>query len=504
MGSSRISRVSRVEAVIGAAWRRRFFVLGFEQLAVALSLILAGGILMLLVGTQILNWYWLLLLGFLGLAVATARIRACMLTRYRVAQLLDRKLQLSDSLSTAWFVLSRAGHETELACRIQLEQAERVAAGVKPSLAFPFVGQRTWAVTGALAGVAFGLFATRYLVTGSLNLQQAFLPTPLAAVFERIEKSLSGDNHRLFDAEGGSKQEDISPHATGRQQNDGKAGLLGSPDSKTGKPDGLTGESSASQTAVQDNKSLQDGQRGSHDSSRSPAQPNQPGAPERGGNNQQSDKESPNANEQQTANQQTSSGLVDKMKDALSSLMAKMRPNSDSRQSAQNNEPPSNDQKGGDQMMSNKDEKSRSQQDARNEQPHEQQSSEGQAQGQTTEKAQPSQGRNSDQSADKKGSDAHSGVGRQDGDKDVKEAEQLRAMGKLAEIIGKRSANLRGEMMVETRSGKQQLKTEYSQRMGHHSDLGGEINRDEIPLMYQQYIREYMEKVRKQQAKSGE
>ena len=71
-------------------------------------------------------------------------------------------------------------------------------------------------------------------------------------------------------------------------------------------------------------------------------------------------------------------------------------------------------------------------------------------------------------------------------------------MGKLAEIIGKRSADLTGEATVETYSGKQRLKTEDSQRVGQHSDLGGEINRDEIPLMYQQYVREYMERVHKE------
>ena len=53
-------------------------------------------------------------------------------------------------------------------------------------------------------------------------------------------------------------------------------------------------------------------------------------------------------------------------------------------------------------------------------------------------------------------------------------------------------------MSVETPSNKQQLKTEYSQKQGHHADLGGEINRDEVPLMYQPYVREYMEQVRKQ------
>jgi len=74
----------------------------------------------------------------------------------------------------------------------------------------------------------------------------------------------------------------------------------------------------------------------------------------------------------------------------------------------------------------------------------------------------------------------------------------LKAMGKLAEIIGKRSASATGDVMVENPSGKQHLQTEYSGRVGQHSDLGGEINRDEIPLMYQQYVREYMSQVRRQ------
>ena len=71
-------------------------------------------------------------------------------------------------------------------------------------------------------------------------------------------------------------------------------------------------------------------------------------------------------------------------------------------------------------------------------------------------------------------------------------------MGKLAEIIGKRS-QVTGEMMVEVPSGKQQLRTAYSGRSTRDTpDTGGEINRDEVPLIFQEYVREYMERVRKQ------
>ena len=71
-------------------------------------------------------------------------------------------------------------------------------------------------------------------------------------------------------------------------------------------------------------------------------------------------------------------------------------------------------------------------------------------------------------------------------------------MGKLAEIIGKRAQDVTGEMMVEVPSGRQQLRTAYSDRVGRHSDTGGEINRDEVPLLFQQYVREYMERVHRQ------
>ena len=56
-------------------------------------------------------------------------------------------------------------------------------------------------------------------------------------------------------------------------------------------------------------------------------------------------------------------------------------------------------------------------------------------------------------------------------------------------------------MQIEP-SGKQQLQTGYTHQQGQHADLGGEINRDEIPVEDQEYVREYMELVRKKPAKT--
>ena len=117
---------------------------------------------------------------------------------------------------------------------------------------------------------------------------------------------------------------------------------------------------------------------------------------------------------------------------------------------------------------------------------------------QGSEQAKSGQGKSNGKSDERSNSqDGKSGIGKQDGDKSLKEAEQLAAMGKISEIIGKRAQNVTGEVMVEVASGNQQLRTQYSQRRAVHADTGGEINRDEVPLAYQQYVQSYFEEIRK-------
>ncbi len=429
-----MSRAPRVEAVIRSACRRRFIVIAVEQLALALALVFGGSILMLLLGTQILNWYWLALLAVAGVALACLRIKARMLTQYRVAQLLDHQLQLSDSLSTAWFLSFDAPERDDAAARFQIERAEQIAAAASPGQAFPFRGQRAWALTGAVAAAAFGLFAVRYLVTNSLSLERSLVPIELGSVFERIRSSLSADNAHSPDfrsSDPGSRDlQSAEPQPSG---DPGES--LQPQDLKAGKPDGT---SAADRPTQKSDLAGNDNQQGGKSENRDGTPGNNSQAAgdktEESSGNQPSSQQASSTKEQTATGQQGSSGLIDKMKDALSSLMAKMRPNANSQKSQQDNERPSQDQKSGDQASAAKDQQGQ-QQNARNQQASQEQSSEAQAQGQTTEKAQASQGRNSDSSPEK-GSDAHSGIGRQDGDKDVKEAQQLQAMGKLAEIIG--------------------------------------------------------------------
>jgi hypothetical protein len=71
-------------------------------------------------------------------------------------------------------------------------------------------------------------------------------------------------------------------------------------------------------------------------------------------------------------------------------------------------------------------------------------------------------------------------------------------MGKITEILGKRSANLTGEATVEVQSTSQQLKTAYAPGAAQHGQSGGEIDRDEIPVAIEPFVQEYFKQARKQ------
>lgn len=483
---------SRIQALLRSAERRRLLVLAAEQSALSLALVLAGFILMLVLGTQILDWYWLALLAAMGLALLAVRVRSRPLAPYRLAQIIDRRLKLSDSLSTAWFLLAQdRGHEP--IARLQIQRAGELARSVQTARAFPFSGGRPWAFAAALGALAFGLFAVRYLVTRSLNLEHALVPIHLGTGPEAGEEPLSAHNLKSAIASSRDSEPAVTKAAHAAATRYEKPG--------TSAPQDASAANRASAAAGDgkpiENGHSQPGSTGTTQAGRSDSQSAATGSQLAPNGDERSEQKSAGAMTQAPAAEPNSSSLLDNMKDAFSSLLSKMRPSSGP-QTPREGERSSDQSHSTNQAALGRNPRD-SQTGAHPDQSTQQEKTAGDAQGQAADKSHAAQTRNSSDSAARNGSDNRSGVGRQDGNKDLTEAQQLQAMGKLAEIIGKRSADLTGDITVETPSGKQQLKTEYSQRMGHHSDLGGEINRDEIPLMYQQYIRDYMEAVRKEQ-----
>jgi hypothetical protein len=96
----------------------------------------------------------------------------------------------------------------------------------------------------------------------------------------------------------------------------------------------------------------------------------------------------------------------------------------------------------------------------------------------------------------------HSGssAGSENGSKDIRAAEQLDAMGKLSQILAKRSADLTGTMSVQVRSGPQRLTVAYSPRPTEHAPAKAEAERDQIPLDLESYINRYFMAMRQRGA----
>jgi hypothetical protein len=487
---------SRVEEIVKRGWRRRLLVLAFDESSLALSIVFASFTLLILLGTQIIAWPWLLLLAAIGIGLSSYGVYRRIADRYEVAQMMDSRLSLHDALSTAWFLHTQPVADTPAALYV-LGHAEQIAETADPAKAFPFQRRRAWVITASLFIVAFVLFSTRYLVTHELNLEHSFLPLAITQVFENVRGGPSKDEKA--DDANARLNKSLPPNALNQnadqkpQQPKSEEAKQPSQEQSKGGDANQKGDPAASQDQQQakngDGKSGKDEKSGGKGEGKPNGEAQQsPDAQEK--NDQQQD-----GKQADSTGPQKSSSLMDRMRDAMSSVMAKMKPSNNNTQKSDNNSQKSNDGQKGSDQSSSKDQNADGQKDSGKDQSAKEQSSGDQSQ-QGAAKSQAAQGKDSATPSDKKGSDAQSGVGHSDGDKQVREAEQAKAMGKLAEIIGKRSASLTGDMQVVP-SGKQRLQTDYTHAQGQHSDLGGEINRDEVPVEDQEYVREYMEMVRK-------
>jgi len=468
-------------------------VLGIEQAALAVSFVCAGAALMLVTGTQILDWYWLLALALAGLSIGFIRLRKRALTRYAVAQALDQKLALHDTISTACYVGGHSEIAATPAGQTQLSQAEALAATVDTARVFPYRGRRAWVLAFTLGALAFGLFTARYLVRHDLDLRQSLVPLHLDHLMAKIRDELTTAGHSARAADSMEQQAGNSQQAALTEPDDPRMNDVVSVKNPTSAPDreAQTPKSPATGQVPHDSVQSSNGDKGTP----ATGKPNAQGAT--GSEESKSSQQSANQEKSQSASSQATPGLMDRMKDAMSSLMAKMSP-SNSSKSAQQAGAHNSTAPDADQNQSQRDQSQMQASSSRNSQSNADAQSKNGQQGQATEMSQSPQSQSSRAANREAGNQSKSGVGSQNGMKALKEAEELQAMGKLAEIIGKRSQDVTGEMMVEVPSGQQQLRTAYSDRVGRHSDTGGEINRDEVPIIFQQYIREYMERVHRQ------
>ena len=155
-----------------------------RQGAYAASAALAALVLLLVLGTEILNWPWLLALPAATLAAGAYATWRGLPSGYQVAQRVDRKLELADTLSTAVFFAGAKSHGSGDVRHAQWAQAENVAAGLDVRRATPIRAPKAIYLTALLALVASSLFALRYALDRRLDLRP-----PLARM---VQEKLGG------------------------------------------------------------------------------------------------------------------------------------------------------------------------------------------------------------------------------------------------------------------------------------------------------------------------
>ena len=245
-----------------------------------------------------------------------------------------------------------------------------MAATVYPASALPLTRSRVWVLAAGLAAVAFGLFAVRYLVTNSLSLERALVPLYHGDVFARREPAPPLKNPSLDDPSG-SDQSKKDAWPAGNAPKSERQNEPGSSEVKTGI---AASEQVPPQSQLKANNGLETG------AGDKPASQSQ--SPEQASEQSQPQGTSPKsaAKDQKDSDQQSATGLMDKMKDALSSLMAKMRQNGGAQKSQQESKRSNDGQQATEKASAKNDPNGDSQKNASNQQASQDQSAEGQPQ----------------------------------------------------------------------------------------------------------------------------
>ena len=456
--------------LIRNARRRLFFNEALKQFAWAAALAIGGLAVLLTVGTRYLEWWVLALFAVAVGGWAAVKLRRRLPGDYAAAVWLDDKAGLHDALSTAHHFAnskSKLTPEAEAMLLAQRAQAESAAGEINIAAAVPFSFPKALYGLAALLLVSSGLVGIRYFYGHGLNLsapitEVIFQDLAAAKTLGTKSNQLSGKPQSDYEEAESllsklglgtdlqqKPDEGLDQALANALQSANSAADDANPDAS--KPDPM--ESSAAENTSKDSKSQ------SGDTASQNAGDQKPGDP---------NGKKPEQNEK---------SLLSKLKEAMESLTG--------------SHDESGDQKA-DPQASKSDQSQSAQKDGQQGRGDKMNPSDSQANGDAQKSPSAAQSANKE---DK--SDAPAVAGANDGDKAAKEAAQLKAMGKISELIGKRSGQVTGESMIDVQSGDQKLRTAYKDKSAAHGEGMGDVGRDQIPLSVQEYVQEYFQQVRK-------
>ncbi len=495
------SEAARLQSLVKNARRRVLVQLLATQALIALTIGAGGLVLLLVLGTQVLDWYWPLLLGAASFGYLVWRVRGHIPSEYRVAQIVDAKLGTADVLSSGYHFL---GHGRTATRDGLIEEADRVAAGIAPQTAVPFAAPRGWWRAAAVSAAALSLLVFRYAFQSSLDLERPIAPG-LYTLLASGEKPRELARNRAEDPDAlplegmtvTEAQKSLMEKGIEKGQEIETEAANSTESAASGQKPGQFQQSMSPSEEGEQAEGAEKGEKASGENSKDGAS-NEEKKPD----GEDAAKKNANPAPKQGNPEGGKSSLMDKFKDAMANLMNKMKSqdkNQGQQQSAKDNQQQGQQGSGQQEQKNSKGQEAQ----AKNQQASGQQQADqqGQQQGDGGEKSPSQQAKGGDQGNQPPQSDAKSGMGKQDGNKSIEFARQQEAMGKISELFGKRAQNIQGEIMIEVSSSKSQaLKTGYSGKTAGHSDTAGVIRRDEVPIELQNYVQKYFEELRKSPA----
>ena len=93
------------------------------------------------------------------------------------------------------------------------------------------------------------------------------------------------------------------------------------------------------------------------------------------------------------------------------------------------------------------------------------------------------------------GNSPQSSAGNENGSKHIANAAELKAMGKIEQILGKRAAQVSGDVSEVTSNEPQQLTTQFTGRGGEHQDTGSSVMNEPVPRENREFLRKYMDEM---------
>ena len=465
--------------VVDRARRRLLAQVGLREVLWGLTVALTGPVMLLALGTDLLpgSALWVFLAA--GCGVAAYRISSRRPTPDRAARILDARWQAEDQLSTAYCFRDRTD-ETALNQRSLAERVTRGDVGGALPFEWPVSG---WAAA-AMSALAVLLLVVRVGTLSTLDLRAPLIAMPFP--------NLAGQSQAAADPPPETRGGDSAQTLTETREEGDKTDQAEAPEAEPLMA-ALEGEGAEDAFQMPEVEGLSAGEEAGDDLS----PPSAEGEQAEGEEGDQSSASNGAPPEEGGDWSEESQNLLDRLKDAFEDLMETMQTES---QEASAGESESGEGDQGGESPSESGEQAQAEESG-GEQASDAEMEGGEQSEGESEQAADGQGANNAEEAGQAGQSA-AASGTAEGSKEIaKQAELEAALDELEEFYQERAEDVAGEILVETDSSEQSLRTEYRDTKATHADRGGDVNRDEVPAAYKAFIERYFETLRQESPK---